>query len=272
MDRVRNALTAAAAVGLTWAGAAPARADHEHHHHPAPADPAPAATDTVDVTVGVVGARYESRFYAGDYQGVTAGATWRHGRFGVGAAVAAYRLNRNGQTLYGLGDVMVHGDVTLLERGAVAAGVMVGVSAPTGDDRKGLGMGHLMLMGAGWATWRATGRLALGANAGYGRALGGAAAHAEHGGGSWPLVDPMGSSELTFGASVDVAVADALTLGVVTAGAIALPRDDGDDRLTAGVHVIVAAGRFTTTAAIGAGIVGDPYELRGTLTTAIRLR
>jgi hypothetical protein len=277
VDRVRNALTAAAAaVGITWAAAPPARADHEHHHHHEPAGStgaaAPAPTDAVDLLVGVVGARYESRLYDGDYQGASLGASWRRGRFGVAAGVAAYRLTRNGQVLYGLGDLMFHGDVALIERDAAAAGVMLGVSAPTGDDRKGLGMGHVMIMAAGWATWRPAGPLTLNANAGYGRVLGSAGAHAEHGGGSWPLVDPMGASELTFGASADVAVADAIAIGAVTAGAIAVPRDDGDDRLTAGVHVIVAAGRFTTTAAIGAGLVGDPYELRGTLSTAVRFR
>jgi hypothetical protein len=266
VDRVRNALIAAVAVVPLLGRTARAEHDHGHAQHHA-GDAGGGASDVVTGSLGLVAARYETMFYRGDYAGLDAGLTWSHGRFVVGANVPAYRLERNGETIYGLGDIVVHGEITAVERGALALGASLAVSFPTGADRKSLGMGHTMAMGAAWGTWR-TGALALGGSAGYSRVLGGLGAHAGHGAG--PIVEPMGMSELTFGASADLSVATSLALGVRATAALAVPRDDGDDRATAGVRVTLVHGRFTTSAAIDAGLVGDPYQLRGTIATAFR--
>jgi len=230
-----------------------------HHRH--------AHGSSYTMSLGLIAARYDARLYAGDYQGVVAGVRWARGRFGAAATVPAYRLTKNGKVVRGLGDVMAHGHVTLAARGAVAAGLMLMMSAPTGDDHAGLGMGHVMVMPEAWVAW-AIPTFALIGSVGYSRALGGDNAHAEHGGGMWPLVDPMNASELPYGTTAMYALAPQLAVGARLAGAI--PLDDGDHRLYGGVRVAWSAGRIDTAAEILGGIVGDPFGVRGVVETSVR--
>jgi len=219
------------------------------------------------VALGVIAAGYDARLFSGDYQGLVVGARWSRGRFGAHLGVPAYRLQKNGKVVYGLGDLLAHGHVALIDAGALTSGLMVMGSAPTGDGDAGLGMGHVMLMADAWVTW-APGRFSLTGNAGYARALGGGSAHAGHGGGMWPLVEPMNASELTFGASGMLALGKAVAAGVRASGAI--PVGEGDERLIGGARVVWRAGRVETSAEIQAGLVGDPFTLRGILETAVR--
>lgn len=246
------------------AAAGRARADHEHAPTGPGADPPAGA---LSLTAGAIVGAYDTTLFAGDYQGLAGAVGYAHGRFAASVTGAAYHLTRNGATIRGVGDVTLHGQVIALARGALAAGAMLGVSLPTGDDREGLGMGHPMVMPGAFATWR-SGRLGAAAAAGYHRGLGDAAAHADHGGGAWPLVDPMGFDELGLSVAGDYALARALRVGVIAAGA--LPLDDTDARLTAGVHASWIAGDVETALAIAGGLAGDPYTLRGTLSATVR--
>lgn len=218
-------------------------------------------------SLGLIAATYDARLFSGDYQGAVAGARFARGRFALGASLPAYRLQKNGKVVGGIGDLMLHGHATLLGHGAVTAGVMGMASAPTGDGDQGLGMGHVMLMGDAWAAWTSA-RFAATGSLGYARALGGSLAHAEHGSATWPLVEPMNASEVTCGATGMVALARALATGLSVRGAV--PIGDGATRLVGGVRVMWREGRVDTSVEIQGGLVGDPFGVRGVVETTLR--
>lgn len=252
---------------LVLATATPARGEHDHGAHEQPGHSGTGtAGPALELGLGVLAATYESMLYLGSYQGLVASARWSQGRFGVAASLAGYRIERNGMALTGLGDAMVHGQVTLWSRGAVAAGVVVAATLPTGDQLAGLGMGHVMLMPASWASW-ATARVSVSASLGYGRGLGDPGIHAQHGG-VWPLVDPMGFSEVTAGAGVTLGLTHTLHAGARLAGAV--PTGQEPTRASGGVRVIWTAGRVESSLEASAGLLGDPFGVRGMATTAIR--
>ncbi|HWO20071.1 MAG TPA: hypothetical protein VNO30_14895 [Kofleriaceae bacterium] len=273
--RVSRAALALAVVLAAVAASPPARAEHDHGDHGGHGDQgghgghgaagAEAALG-VTVTAGALAASYHSRLYDGSYEGARAGAAFARGRYEVGAELAGYRIVRNGRAGHGLGDLHVHGSAMLVARGALSAGVHLMVMAPTGDDRLGVGMGHVMLMPAAWSAY-AAGRARASVMLGYGRGIGDEGVHAEHGG-SWPLVDPMGFSELTLDAAAAFAFARAWTAGVALHGA--LPLSAGDTRLLAGARVSWRAGRVDTAGELQAGVVGDPVRVRGLLSTSLR--
>ncbi len=240
-----------------------ARAEHAHGggHHPA-AEPVSA----FGVGVGLVAARYDTQIYGGDYQGVVPAATWMRRRLAASAAVGLYRLVENGARRYGVSDVVVSGQATLLERSRGAFGVALPVSLPTGDHVTGFGMGHVMLMPGVWANGEpgGFGGLQLGAAIGYSRALGGAEHH-DHG--SWPLVDPMNLQELTWSASASVPLGHVIRTGLRMSGGV--PLGDGRQRVTGGVRAIWTAGRVESGFEIQAGLAGDPFILRGLLESAV---
>lgn len=246
----------------------------------------------LSASLGLTAATYRQTGFEGDYQGVTPGIHWANARFSASTGIGAYRLHKNGKLVHGVGDLFVHGQVTLVQparpnphlephyshhhREAVRrssqpegllAGVGLAVSAPTGSQRNGLGMGHVMVMSALWASWTG-GELTLAASGGYGRALG-ASQSGDHPHGTGPIVDPMNLSELTWSASGDYQVARALRLGARLGGAIAL-ENTGVHRTIGAARAVWTAGRLDTTAEVQVGIAGDPFDVRGVVETAIR--
>jgi hypothetical protein len=128
-------------------------------------------------------------------------------------------------------------------------------------------MGHVMLMGHGWGA-ALLGRTTVRGLIGYGRALGGAAEHAHHGGGAWPLVDPMTVSELIGAAGIERSLTRTLSAGARTG--LALPLEAGETRVTLTARVAWSRGRYRTAAELGAGLAGEPFDLRGVITTSAR--
>lgn len=255
-------------------------AEHHHHHHMDHEHIGHALLGTMHMhdgiaaTLAVLAANYHSPLFDGNYQGGVVGGWWAHGRFGIGASIGAYQLTKNGREVTGLGDLMFHGHVTAYSHGDLMLGAMLMVSAPTGDDVEGMGMGHVMVMPEAWVAYT-PGVLALAASAGYARMQGGAAAHAEHGAPMWPLVDPMYAQEITFGGTAMVGVAHALGIGVRAAGAIpvgadTVPVGDSDLRMSVGGRAVWLAGPVTTTLEVMGGVAGDPFGLRGVLEAALR--
>jgi hypothetical protein len=213
--------------------------------------------------VSMVAASYETMLYVGNYQGVQPSLTWASKRLSLGASAALYRIERNGASYYGLGDLVVHGQAPLVRREHVRAGVIIGAALPVGDEQHGLGMGHVMLMPAGYATY-AVERIAVTATAGYGRALGGTT---EHDHGMSPIVEPMNFSEVTWSAAVEYAITDDLHGGGRFSGGV--PVGNGDHRVVGALRLGWAGERFTTGAELQAGITGDPFTLRGVVSTAL---
>jgi hypothetical protein len=248
---------------LVVLGLAPvtAFADHQHGMLPGSGEGA----TTVSVGVSLIAAAFDTMSYGGDYQGVVPVVRMSHGRFAAAASIGMYRLQPNGRELYGPGDAVVHGQAGLFAKDRVTAGVALAVSAPTGNDITGFGMGHPMLMPAAYARW-SDGRVGLDASLGYGRAIGGSASHHSHG--AWPLVEPMNLSEVTWTASTDLALARVLRVGARLSGAV--PTDVGATRLIGGVRVLWTEGRVDTAFEMQAGVAGDPFSVRGVLETAVR--
>jgi hypothetical protein len=239
-----------------------AAADHDHGAHVSHSG----ATE-MSASVSIVAARYHNEFFLGDYQGITPAARYSRGRMSVGANASLYRLTSNGAVKYGPGDVVLDGQLQLVGGHPASAGVALAVSLPTGSQRDGLGMGHVMAMPSAWGAYMFE-RVMLIASFGYGRALG-AGAHAHHTR-SGALVDPMNFSELTWSAQADVSLARALTVGARALGGVPVG-EDGDNRIIAGVRAVWTEGRVTTSAEMQLGVDGEPFEVRGVLATALRL-
>jgi hypothetical protein len=253
---------------LAWAPRA-AVAQHDHgdgsHAHRGEHE---APRSIFSAAVGVLAASYDSMLYDGDYEGLAVSGRWSRGRFAAALGLTGYRLQKNGKTVSGLGDLMLHGHAALFSAGAVTAGAVAMIMAPTGDDRAGLGMGHVMLMPGAWLQW-VPGPVAFAASAGYARGLGGESVHAEHGGGgAWPLVDPMSFSEIAFDASGMVALARPLRAGLLLAGAV--PIEGGTSRLATGVRAAWTWGRVETAVQVLGGVIGAPFDVRGLLEAAVR--
>ena len=239
---------------------APASARADHHHG---MEAAKTESTTFGVGLSLVAAQFDTMFYGGDYQGFIPSVQWSVGRFAAAADLGVYRLHENGRSLYGVSDAIARSQVLVIARGGAAAGVGVGVSAPTGSERDGLGMGHAMVMPTAWARWR-NATIGVGGSAGYS----GAFDTANHAHGAWPLVDPMNVSELTWSAGGDAALADDLRVGGSLHGAVAI--GDGTSRVVVGARVVWRAGRIDSAFEIQSGIVGDPYKLRGVVETLVR--
>lgn len=250
----------AALVLLALASTTPARADHHGMAMPE----GPAAATTIDASVAVLAARFASRYYTGDYQAVAPALAARRGRWAISAAVGLYRLDENGARVYGLGDVVVGGQAALLDLGAARGGLALAVSAPTGDDVRGLGMGHAMVMPSAWATWPLA-PVTLALALGYGRALTALGGH-DHG--VWPLVEPMNLQELTWSAAATLTEVVPVRLTARCSGGLALGA--GTTRVIAGLRAAWGHGRVDTALELQAGLIGDPFSVRGVLETAVR--
>ena len=244
--------------------------EHAAKGHCALAVDGPPSVPSIGLAVGVVTARYRTPLFEGSYQGATIGASISAGRFAFAAAITEYQLVRNGLATYGPGDVMMHVHTQLVARRQFSGGAMVMGSLPSGDGERGFGMGHVMLMPELWAEWD-TPTFTLAATVGGSYAFGGAEAHAKHGGsGTWPLVDPMNAREVTFDAGAMYMLAPTLSAGARVFGAA--PINDGLTRVAIAGRVAWTLGRTVTSLEIAGGAVGDPFGLRGTLGTTIRLR
>ncbi len=241
---------------LLLLSASSARADHAHaiDHDRAHA---------FGASVTMIAATYDIMLYAGSYQGIVPAVTWANQRFAAGASAAVYRLEKNGALIHGFGDVVVHGQAMLAGDHHARAGVIVAVSAPVGNEQRGFGMGHPMAMPALYGSGH-VGRIAFAATAGYSRAIAGSTDH-DHG--MWPIVEPMNPSELTWSAASDVAITRELHGGVRFSGGV--PIGDGDHRAVGALRAGWGRGRFSTAAELQAGLVGDPFTVRGVLSTAL---
>ncbi len=247
----------------------PVAVAHADHHGMA-MEHGDASSSSFTAGVSLVAATFspsqgDSMYFGGTYEGLVAAGEWSYERFSAGASWAYYRLLRNGAEQYGVGDLVANAQVALLQDTDLQAGFLGAVSAPTGNEELGLGMGHPMLMPAGYAAARA-GRFALTATFGYSRAL----ASGGHAHGMAPLVEPMNMSELTWSGGGDVAIGDGVRAGARFSGGIPVGSLPGVDRVIGAVRVTWGTGRFATAAEVQAGLAGDPFNIRGVLSTALQ--
>jgi hypothetical protein len=217
--------------------------------------------------VSLLAASYSTMDYIGDYEGVVPALSWGTPRLSVAAALPIYRLEANGLQRFGPGDVIAHAQYALVARTSVVAGAMLALTAPTGDSVGGLGMGHPMVMPAMWAAWHVH-RVTLTASGGYGRALTFDNMSSHHDHGPWPLVEPMNMSELTWSAAADVALGDGIHGGAHVSGGVPVG-EPGHDRLVGALRLAWGTARVETAVELQAGLVGDPFTIRGLAETAL---
>lgn len=242
-------------------------AEHHHamEHHHGEGDAAGADPSAFGADVSLVAASFETMTYVGNYQGVIPALRWANDRFGVGANASMYRLEKNGAAVWGAGDVMVHGQVTLVGDDRAQAGIVAGVSAPLNNGTSGLSMGHAMIMPAAFGSWT-HGRVTLAGTAGYSRAL--VADMGEHDHGPWPLVEPMNMAEVSWSAGGDYAIVPNVRAGLRASGGIPLV-DTGHNRIVGAARVGWRTGRVENAAELQAGLAGDPFTVRGVVSTAL---
>jgi hypothetical protein len=256
---------AGAAVLALLAVVATAREAFAQHHHGAPTS---SSSSVAPFRAGLtaIAAQFDTRLYAGDYQGLAVALEWRHGRVGVHAGVPFYRLQENGLTHLGPGDVGLGGDVTALARAPWRAGASLGVTLPTRDPQESLGMGHPMLMPGAWVSIGG-GRAVVAAALGYGRALASLDGH-DHGGG--PLVEPMNGQEVTGELRGELSP---WRPSLRTAARLAAAMPAGVDGTARGLAAVGGAwhgGRIDTTIELQLGLFGDPFTVRALVETAVR--
>jgi hypothetical protein len=220
----------------------------------------------ISARVAVEAASYDNTIYVGAYQAVTPSLGWAHGRFGASAAIGLYHVNENGRSVYGVGDAMLGAHVLVVAREHLLAGAALHAMLPTGSEPDSLGMGHVMLMPAAWASWR-TAPWTVSATAGYSRGLT-EMSGTVHVHGAGPLVDPMNLQELTWSASADLDLGHGLVVGGRTTGAA--PIGMGRTRAIGGGRVAWGTPRITTGLELQLGLVGDPFTVRGVVDTALR--
>ena len=241
-----------------------ARADH--HDMVMDSTDGSSMMPAVDASVQLIAASYSTLTYVGDYEGAIASLGFSKDRYMLGASLGTYRIYLNGLEQYGIGDVMAHAGATIVRASEVQAGVMMMVSAPTGDEKVGLGMGHTMLMPSLFGVWSHD-HLTLAASAGYSRAI--AQMEAGHDHGVWPLVEPMNMSEITWSASGDYAFPRGIHFGVASRGGHPVGNIIGHERVIGASRIGWATGRVDTSVEVQAGIVGDPFTVRGLVETAL---
>jgi len=247
-------------VALAILGSRSAFADH---HMATTSESQPDSLFAAAIALGA--ASYTTKFYGGDYESIVPTLSWSRDRYAVSASLGLYRLEENGLLLYGLGDLVVSGQVRALDVDTTHAGVALAVSAPTANETNGFGMGHPMAMPSVWAS-TLLGPAIVSASAGYSRAL---ASLGDHVHGMWPLVEPMNMSEITWGAGAEVAVVPDVRVSARVSGGVPIIAA-GVDRVIAGVRVGWTTGRVSTAAEVQTGLVGDPFTIRGVLETALR--
>lgn len=236
---------------------------YAQHHHGMETQPE-ATHDVFGAGVAVVAASFDTMSYGGNYEGVLPSVRWSRPRFAVAVTGGYYRLEKNGGEVFGVGDLTVHGQVLLVGDAHSSAGVIAGVTAPIANGQRGMGMGHVMAMPALYAA-RGFDHVDVVATAGYSRAIGG---DADHDHGPWPLVEPMLMSELSWSAGGDLRAARDVRVGGQLSGGIPVG-GPGDTRVVGAIHVGWRAGRVDSTAEIQAGLAGDPFTVRGVVSTAL---
>jgi hypothetical protein len=214
--------------------------------------------------VGLQIASYQVGEERGTYQALYGAFAYQQRWFGAELMLPAYRLDREGDTAYGLGDLVltVRGTALSLREDRLRLGVEVPVSAPTGDPDRQLGMGHVMFMPALWFAL-SEGPFALQAQLGYGRVLGKEDAHAHHAAvapGRSPIVNPMNREELEHALAMRLDVQRYLAVQARWFGAV--PIGEGVTRQVLGGGIAAHVAPWELLVELQVPVAGDPFVVR----------
>jgi hypothetical protein len=248
-----------------WASAACGQACHLSDLGARPAD-------RLRVSGRALFASYRTPEAAGEYQGYFAGVAYAlQPWFFAELQLPAYRLVRDRVVERGLGDVSADLRAAVWRPDpALAVGLELAATLPSGDAEAGLGMGHVMLMPGMWLSWERDALRVL-LQLAYGRMLDGGAGppagHHNHGGPT-PLVNPMNRSELEHALAVSYAFGARLFAGARLLGAVPVAAASGRAREVAGVALGARFAPLELAAELQLPLVGDPFTARTSLTLA----
>lgn len=254
MREVFKAVLMAAAL---WAGAATASAQSCHS-----SSLRPTSGLTYRVALSSVFGTFTRPSVTGEYQGLFLTGTVSHPWFTAELAMPGYRIAQTGSHAYGPGDLAFNarGNVYRSADESITIGPEVAVTFPTGSADDGLGMGHVMLMPGGFVSWQHAG-FTLITQLSYGRALGSASEHAQHGG-AWPIVNPMNRSELAHSVGFSALVHANLRVTGRLIGAVTLGNHSGSAReiVAPGLQLVMGAFDFALEQQLP--VVGAPFVSR----------
>lgn len=228
-------------------------------------DPSEASKFTASATM--LAGRFDRAQGRGDYEGLSLALKVHAGGARYGVVVPSYRIDRNGTSTVGLGDIALRADlpiVSLAER-TIELGVGLGATLPSGRAQDELGMGHVMAM-----PWL-FGALRLGVVSAEVE-VGSAHALADHvhtytpGGDhvhvSRPVVDPMNANEVWGSAALAVRLGFLQAVPTIRG---ARPLGDGEERLNAGLGLRLPIGPASIAAGGELPLVGNAFTWRGYL-------
>lgn len=219
--------------------------------------------DVIAATLRAETAGFSNSAYAGHFEGLVPGLTFRRAWLETVATLPLYRILRNGRSDTGPGDLLlqVRGTAFRDAERRRAFGLELAATLPTGNPEHQLGMGHVMLMPSAWGTltW---GRFGVSARFGYAAAIAGSAEHHHHGGGTSPLVDPMNESELDAAAAGSFAITSGVGARAGFYGAVPVATEDGRARAAGFAGVGVQNQRFGTSMELHLPLAGDPFTAK----------
>lgn len=232
--------------------------------HCQPPGPLPAGDLGLRLGTAFEAAAYEYGGSKGSYQGAALSAAFTRDAFRAEVIVPGYRLRRDAETFYGVGDVTGELRVRLLDvfESALRAGAGFTGIAPTGSASRDLGMGHWMVMPAVWGLFEESGVFAQ-VQVAYARALSeDHAEHVHHAPRMRPIVRPMNASELVVSASGGYAVHELVRLqgGVYTAAPV--DTTNGEGRTVASLGAALIANAFDASLEAQAPLAGDPFTFK----------
>lgn len=252
MARVRLAFLIAA---LGFSVATPFVAMAQHCRPMAPQ----AESSAIEASLRAEAATYRTARFEGSYEGLFLAAGFRGPLIGLRLQLPRYRIVRNGLPRHGFGDLLGEAQVRLyeLQEPSLQLGLALAFTAPTGDWKADLGMGHAMWMPSTWAEVTASGFL-FQAKLTYAGAFEKDGAHEGHARAPGPIVAPMNASELNALLSGSAQVVDEIYLRLGAFSGIAL-NEDGASRMTAlfATDFVFEHLRFSVEAELP--LLGDPF-------------
>ena len=122
-------------------------------------------------SVSLVAASFAMPYYVGDYEGVIPSLSWASPHVASARTCRCTGCRRTAASATASATPWYTAQAHVRSRPATSTrGVLLAVTAPTGDGQAGTGMGHPMAMPAVWAAWSHA-RLTFAGVGGYSRAL-----------------------------------------------------------------------------------------------------
>jgi hypothetical protein len=232
------------------------------HHAARPRQP---SLDTVTARAGLEAD--VATIDAGSYAGLVPSASVAWWRLEARLAAPVYHLEYRGVKSDGAGDLLASLTGTLVAGRHLRAGVALAVTAPTGNQAVGLGMGDIMWMPGAWASWSG-GRWSTVASGSYGRMAGSLDEHAHHTGFVGSLVNPMNHEELAGAVRGTYRATRALRVHALASLATPIGIDGTTRAYAAAGSRYALGGGWDVGAEAALPIAGDPFHARFALDVA----